>query len=475
MLRVMTASKSAEITSNPPARLQSIAVTGLFGSIDIDLNLCADDITLLFGTNGSGKSTLLRIIDRILTNDLAPLLEEPFSNASLSFADGSVVGFDRNTKQWTEKAPGEKPKSGPIQIRYEGDDWTGFIEDQTPYIIVNDQVTTPDGGPVSPVMLEHVKRKYFSFIFVESKSDQMSDSRDAFLMARGNQKATKHFRKLTRKSRLITSNRLQNIYRARQGMGRLRGTEPSEKPHRITSLAEGLKAIISEAREKARKTSADTDSTSFQRMLEDIQSGFTPGGPGINNTDARSELEQKLNELNERLIRCALSTSELKLPKVASHSWPPIEVNVLFKHHLQDLMTKAKVSEEILNRLETLINIVNSRLVGKRAELSADAGLVVKREDDDANIPLTRLSSGEQHLSVLFYSLIFQTTPGGVCLIDEPEISLNVDWQESFISDLQLAARISPQQFIIATHSPQIASNHRNLLRTVETRKHNVR
>ena len=468
----MKASKSAETNSNPPARLKSIAVTGLFGSIDIDLNLCGDDITLLFGTNGSGKSTLLRIIDRILTDDLAPLLEEPFSKASLSFADGSVVGFDRNTKQWTEKAPSEKPKSGPIQIRYEGDDWRGFIEDQTPFIMVNDQVTRPGRGPVPPEVLESVKRNYFVFLSVDSKSDHMSDSRGT-LRGLWDPEAAKHPRKLTRKSRLITSNRLQNIYRARQGMGRMRGTEPSEKPHRITSLAEGLKAIISDAREKARKTSADTDSTFFQRMLAKIRLGLTHVEPEINNTDSRSKLEQELNELNSRLIRCALSTSELRLPKVASHSNQPIPVGVLFEHHLQDLMTKAKASEEILNRLETLINIVNSRLVGKRAELSADAGLIVKREDDDANIPLTRLSSGEQHLIVLFYSLIFETTPGGVCLIDEPEISLNVDWQESFISDLQLAARISPQQFIIATHSPQIASNHTNLLRTVETKNHN--
>lgn len=49
---------------------------------------------------------------------------------------------------------------------------------------------------------------------------------------------------------------------------------------------------------------------------------------------------------------------------------------------------------------------------------------------------------------------------GGICIIDEPELSLHIGWQEIFVDAL---LRASPNtQFIIATHAPAIlAKNER--------------
>ena len=74
----------------------------------------------------------------------------------------------------------------------------------------------------------------------------------------------------------------------------------------------------------------------------------------------------------------------------------------------------------------------------------------------------------------MFYNLIFETSPGGVCLIDEPEISLNVSWQTQFITDIIDVAKVSPQQYIIATHTPQIVSTHAELLRSIEVINNNA-
>jgi len=46
-----------------------------------------------------------------------------------------------------------------------------------------------------------------------------------------------------------------------------------------------------------------------------------------------------------------------------------------------------------------------------------------------------------------------------ILLIDEPEISLHVIWQEEFMADLEEIAKVRKQQMIIATHSPQIIGN----------------
>ena len=73
-------------------------------------------------------------------------------------------------------------------------------------------------------------------------------------------------------------------------------------------------------------------------------------------------------------------------------------------------------------------------------------------------IDVTLLSSGEQHEVVLLYNLIFEVPDSSILLVDEPENSLHVAWQQMIISDLMQIAKIKKLQLIVATHSPTIVS-----------------
>ncbi|MCG9719729.1 AAA family ATPase, partial [Vibrio alginolyticus] len=50
-----------------------------------------------------------------------------------------------------------------------------------------------------------------------------------------------------------------------------------------------------------------------------------------------------------------------------------------------------------------------------------------------------------------------------IFLVDEPEISLHVDWQRKFLSDIESITNVKETSFIIATHSPQIIGSRRSL------------
>lgn len=69
-------------------------------------------------------------------------------------------------------------------------------------------------------------------------------------------------------------------------------------------------------------------------------------------------------------------------------------------------------------------------------------------------MPLKKLSSGEQHELILFYGLLFKTSPGSLIMIDEPEISLQVVWQEQFLQDVQDITRLANIDVLRANHSP---------------------
>ena len=73
------------------------------------------------------------------------------------------------------------------------------------------------------------------------------------------------------------------------------------------------------------------------------------------------------------------------------------------------------------------------------------------------------LSSGEQHDLVLLYDLLFGIAKNSLIMVDEPELSLHVAWQEEMLSDLQEMASLSDFRVLLATHSPQIIGDRWDL------------
>ncbi len=47
-------------------------------------------------------------------------------------------------------------------------------------------------------------------------------------------------------------------------------------------------------------------------------------------------------------------------------------------------------------------------------------------------------------------------------LIDEPELSLHIDWQEELLS--KMMDQLGGRQIIVCTHSPSIASNYEEFM-----------
>jgi predicted ATPase len=74
----------------------------------------------------------------------------------------------------------------------------------------------------------------------------------------------------------------------------------------------------------------------------------------------------------------------------------------------------------------------------------------------DNLIPLKKLSSGEKNLLLLFFKILVEAKWRSLILIDEPEISLHLSWQTKFLSTLEIIKKVTQQNFIIATHSPDL-------------------
>ena len=82
---------------------------------------------------------------------------------------------------------------------------------------------------------------------------------------------------------------------------------------------------------------------------------------------------------------------------------------------------------------------------------------IVLPNNDESSI--YKLSSGEKQIIVMLAQLIFGTKRE-IFIIDEPELSLHLGWQELFVDSI---INSSPDtQFILATHSPSIVGSIEN-------------
>ena len=105
-------------------------------------------------------------------------------------------------------------------------------------------------------------------------------------------------------------------------------------------------------------------------------------------------------------------------------------------------------------KIMILQELLDKYMMNKNVEVTP-MGLLIKSKDDNRNIPLNSLSSGEKKLIVIFMHCLFnEDVP---IMIDEPEISLSIIWQENLLPDLLEKTNI--KQIIVATHSSAVISN----------------
>lgn len=210
-------------------------------------------------------------------------------------------------------------------------------------------------------------------------------------------------------------------------------------------------------------------------------------------------------ELRDRL-RFAKENSELSIPDKVSEKYtdgdlifkckdlkakldfmsgaglePDMPAGIRFPPERHDLGSKKERYERLVPALEEYIgkyyllaesvvvfkDIINGLYIRKNIELNEKDSLIVKL-DSGKDLPLMLLSSGEKQIFVLFYRILFQTDPGALVILDEPEISLHVDWQQRLGSILIDVAKLRDLQILIATHSPQIIHDNWDMARELK-------
>lgn len=113
----------------------------------------------------------------------------------------------------------------------------------------------------------------------------------------------------------------------------------------------------------------------------------------------------------------------------------------------------AKVIHKNINDFFDRVNDFFSE-TGKKIEVSSNPARLFFKMKNGKEIGIDQLSSGEKQLLFILLQVFLQEKKKSIMIMDEPEISLHISWQQKLID---VICEMNPNcQLIVATHSPSI-------------------
>ena len=201
-----------------------------------------------------------------------------------------------------------------------------------------------------------------------------------------------------------------------------------------------------------------------EKLFHDIQEKIINDAQEIDGRKALilPEVEQiyKNKEIFEKFIVTMISTLNLSANAIFEFKGSNEEVLNILDLEMDKVLNEFnyKSDDEIQTKLMNALNFFLNT-VQKHAEYK-NHFIVYFDKDIQKELKFSDLSSGERQLVYMLVQVALNSTEkekSSIILMDEPEISLHMDWQEHFISQL---ISLSPNsQFIIVTHSPALIMN----------------
>jgi len=415
-------------------RIKQITITNLFGMFNYVIPLHLDDrITIIHGPNGFGKTIILKLLSEIFSgiplpfdNRFHPTLRTvPFDQLNIDFDDGISFQLTKSFQIY----------SGTISNIAVEESLTLQITFQLTMPTL--EKTMPKLGYTGPYVWKYQPVDILEELSLQEPNWLTTIRQSVFI-------------------HLIKTERLSSIANNETDPEEeLDILEPTVMIHSI-ELTEAIKTKLAES-----VTLAQSLDRTFPVRVVNL------GTRSGNMTDVM--LRKKLADL-EHKRSLLIATGLLDGDDEASFQvGDQIDegTKTALSIYVEDTEKKLAIFDEMANKIELLKRIVNKRFLYKEMSISRKNGFIFTTSNG-ASLAPTDLSSGEQHELVLFYELLFKVPPGSLILIDEPEISLHVVWQEHFLRDVQEITRLSDIDVLLATHSPDLISDRRDLVVELE-------
>ncbi|PHD00277.1 hypothetical protein COF44_13695 [Bacillus toyonensis] len=429
-------------------RISHIYVENFRGSRKINLKFPNDSVTIIHGTNGSGKTTLLKVIHGILDFNSSILESEKITNAIIKFSDWNDNKDIILAVEYSEE-------ENEYKWSTDTDDFNKIHSSLSSIVFgVNRGTTNTTIGKLTSLDVLKATKKFNLKVEASHNNtvpaSKVLDDISEFLN-----------RQMIVRTRRNRRNQVDIDYEKQHLM--IDNFPMSHVEEALFSRHLWEKKYMSDRVQKALfETLAlvldnQINNKNFEHTPEDfLEKLFFYRETLI---EVLSELEG--NELSEKILKILKKYD----PQTSNGLKNPFEGKELMSNLLYNMIVELEKGSGVLNSVTQLIEEFNSYLSPSKKLVIDEKGPRVKTFNSEHGIE--KLSSGERHLLSFLTLFIIEGRDRNILMIDEPEISLNLEWQGKLLK--LLTTFVPGSQIIVATHSPAIAEyNTNNLVEIIE-------
>jgi predicted ATPase len=432
--------------------IKEVRVEALHEQYDVAIQL-QPDLNVIYGKNGRGKTTLLHILANALELDFERFKHIQFRSIEIStYQGGSVKIFSENPRI-----------AQPMLVEVDGQRLSpigagpGLSEAETSLI----RSTLGSRAVYLPAFRAILERSPGDSYIERDRQDEMEAIRASEVQIARDGKArgpSYEVRARSEQHRLTATKTVQ----CRQWFGQFVPVV------RYPSLNDVRSRLLEELRTATFEVSVFEQRLFSQLFIQVFKAiSGESGTPDIGDTESLLEQVQGALAAIEDAsggasnvygeIRDAVDQAR------QSHVTEEKTTSRILSLYAGLLEQRASQHKQSFNKIRDFEKSVNLFLDGKTFVLDERAldrpgrgASVISTNGRDMN--LSALSSGERQVVTMIFCASRLAENRGIFLVDEPELSLHVDWQRSILGEVMRQAE--GRQVIACTHSPEVGADH---------------
>ena len=451
--------------------IKRLNVVGLYGRFDIEIGF-TEDVNIVYGVNGAGKTTMLHMLANAANLDLDRFTQLPFKSVKLEIAEGPAIAI-------TCKPISTREGFQRVSLFIDGIlkcDWppisTHPRQDRGPWFAPHESI--------EEFKKHHnieIEATYFPAFRTMREAWSSLDLLDVYrsgigrsdpLMSRASRTTRRSLGAHRRDPDLRTEDLDLQMALTREIFGEFVPYVNYPSPRDIQrNLDEAIQVAVNRLAIGDRSLLSEA----FNRVFQAIS--HRPEGT-VEDSRKPEDIRIAIGELLEHLqstqseygVPGGNSAFDALGPQLALSERPgqgqDDTTTRVFLVYEDALKRRDKNLEDAFATVRAYIYAVNAFLEGKQlaATSTPESGPIPQlriKHSDGTLSQLDTLSSGERQVVGLIYSAS-HLAEGNVILVDEPELSLHIDWQQTIIE--AMVRQLPSKQLIVCTHSPVIGSEY---------------
>ncbi|MCT9872004.1 ATP-binding protein [Paenarthrobacter aurescens] len=427
-------------------QIERVEASGVLGDYDYSFDFRetnrdphSDRVRVIYARNGSGKTNLLRAVYHLLTPDidsLQALIDIPISKLRVLFRSGATItlsragSLDGPYSVEISQPQGESDKDLPNKLVVEPSDFGSRVYRRV--LLARADYDS---------YLVGLHRLQGHTIFVGDDRSVQS-AVPIFKQQESFVKSFREYDRIAPRSAVIASARTQEVQeslkRIEEIFSRMAFADISmESGQGGGAYAEITRHVLNGKKQEL--LAAEARSSLLAKISQILLRGISFERYGLINL-------KQVKRIRTEIVETRSNNTKLK------------SLHGVLDPYLSNLLEQMDALEKTKDVIDAFVTSVNGFLERKSLSFQTLSGITLLNRNHEMLDP-EKLSSGEKHLLLLLSNAVIASRVGCLFIIDEPELSLGIEWQRKLISELLRCTAGSSVQFLIASHSVQIMTD----------------